>query len=116
MLTDNEFELMKMKEAEMGGVMVDVWWGVVEAKGPKMYEWDSYRLLFKMIQEVGLKLQVVMSSTQTGVCSTRNQEYLTLGVDYQCLFHGRTCSSGGSTYQQSFLPKLGCFCENSGGR
>ena len=42
----------------MDGVMVDCWWGLVEAKGPKMYDWTAYRNLFNAVREVKLKLQV----------------------------------------------------------
>lgn len=43
------------------GVMVDVWWGVVEGDGPKAYNWSAYRQLVDMVSEIGLKMQCVMS-------------------------------------------------------
>lgn len=124
---DNELEdrdgtkkqLEQLRVAGVDGVMIDVWWGIVESKGPNQYDWTAYRSLFKIIQECGLKLQAIMSFHQCGGnvgdsvniplpswilkigesnpdifytnrSGTRNKEYLTLGVDNQPLFHGRT--------------------------
>ncbi|RRT81951.1 hypothetical protein B296_00002490, partial [Ensete ventricosum] len=97
--------------------MVDVWWGIVEGKGPKLYDWSAYRDLFRMVEEEGLKLQAIMSFHNCVEGSTvnipmppwilevgksnpdiyytnrrgaRNQEYLTVGVDNQPLFQERT--------------------------
>lgn len=47
-----------LKAAEVDGVMVDCWWGLVEGKEPQHYEWSGYKHLFNMVREVGLKLQV----------------------------------------------------------
>lgn len=124
---DNKFEkvdetraqLKKLTDAGVDGVMSDVWWGLVEAKGPKEYDWTAYKQLFKVVQEAGLKVQAIMSTHQCGgnvgdnvnipipqwvrdvgeanpdifytnQAGTRNIEYLTIGVDDQPLFHGRT--------------------------
>lgn len=124
---DNKFEkvdetraqLKKLTEAGVDGVMVDVWWGLVEGKGPGSYDWEAYKQLFRLVQEAGLKLQAIMSFHQCGGNvgdivnipipqwvrdvgasdpdifytnrgGARNIEYLTLGVDDQPLFHGRT--------------------------
>ncbi|KAK8965182.1 hypothetical protein KSP40_PGU007302 [Platanthera guangdongensis] len=46
--------------------MVDCWWGLVEAYCPQEYRWQGYMQLFKMVQELGLKLQVVMSFHECG--------------------------------------------------
>ncbi|GKE39657.1 beta-amylase 3, chloroplastic, partial [Tanacetum coccineum] len=48
------------------GVMVDVWWGLVEKDGPMKYNWDGYVELVHMVQKHGLKLQAVMSFHQCG--------------------------------------------------
>jgi beta-amylase len=124
---DNTFEkadetraqLRKLTEAGVDGVMTDVWWGLVEAKGPKEYDWTAYKQLFKVVQESGLKLQAIMSLHQCGGnvgdtvnipipqwvrnvgkanpdifytnrAGNRNIEYLTIGVDDQPIFGGRT--------------------------
>lgn len=125
--SDNELEdkdgikkqLEQLRAAGVDGVMIDVWWGIVESKGPNQYDWTTYRSLFKIIQECGLKLQTIMSFHQCGGnvgdsvniplpnwilkigesnpdifytnrSGHRNKEYLTLGVDNLPLFHGRT--------------------------
>ena len=38
--------------------MVDVWWGIVERKGPQQYDWRGYRALFDRVKAVGLEVQV----------------------------------------------------------
>ncbi|VAI11710.1 unnamed protein product [Triticum turgidum subsp. durum] len=112
-------QLKRLVDAGVDGVMVDVWWGLVEAKGPRVYDWSAYKQLFKLVHEAGLKLQAIMSLHQCGgnvgdvvnipipqwvrdvgasdpdifytdQHGTRNIEYLTLGVDDQPLFHGRS--------------------------
>lgn len=114
-----EKQLMELSAAGVDGVMVDVWWGLVESKGPKQYDWSAYRSLFQLVQQCGLKVQVVMSFHKCGGnigdivtiplpkwvlevgeknpgifytnrAGTRNEEYLTLGVDNLPLFAGRT--------------------------
>ncbi|KAJ0983444.1 hypothetical protein J5N97_011699 [Dioscorea zingiberensis] len=71
--SDNEFEkprvlrkqLKKLKKAGVDGVMVDVWWGIIETK-PKSYDWIAYRKAFQMVKEEGLRLQAIMSFHQCG--------------------------------------------------
>lgn len=112
-------ELRKLKDAEVDGVMVDVWWGIIEAKGPMQYDWSAYRNLFQLVQNCELKLQAIMSFHKCGgnigddvsiplpkwvlqvgesnpdvfytdKNGNRNTEYLTNGVDNQPVFYGRT--------------------------
>jgi hypothetical protein len=112
-------QLRRLREAGVDGVMTDVWWGIVEGARPGRYEWRGYRELFRLVQEEGLKLQVIMSFHACGgnigdavsipipawvrdvgeadpdvyytsPGGARNQEYLTIGVDDRPLFHGRT--------------------------
>lgn len=58
--------LMALKSAGAEGVMVDAWWGLVEKDGPGEYNWDGYAELIKMVEKLGLKIQVVMSFHQCG--------------------------------------------------
>lgn len=58
--------LMALKSAGVEGVMVDVWWGLVEKDGPLKYNWEAYAELVQMVQIHGLKIQVVMSFHQCG--------------------------------------------------
>ncbi|KAL9664282.1 hypothetical protein QQ045_019681 [Rhodiola kirilowii] len=58
--------LMALKSAGVEGVMVDVWWGLVEKEGPCKYNWEGYADLVRLVQRHGLKLQAVMSFHQCG--------------------------------------------------
>ncbi|ONM53696.1 Beta-amylase [Zea mays] len=51
-------QLRVLKASGVDGVMVDCWWGNVEAHKPQEYNWTGYRRLFQMIRELKLKLQV----------------------------------------------------------
>lgn len=58
--------LMALRSAGVEGVMVDVWWGLVEKDGPGKYNWEAYLELVQMVERNGLKLQMVMSFHQCG--------------------------------------------------
>eukprot|EP01018_Ginkgo_biloba_P037917 Gb_05994 [translate_table: standard] len=57
---------LALKSAGVKGVMVDVWWGLVEKEGPGQYNWSGYKDLLDMVRKHGLKLQAVMSFHQCG--------------------------------------------------
>ncbi|GFP81548.1 beta-amylase 8 [Phtheirospermum japonicum] len=59
-------ELQNLKSLHVDGVVVDCWWGIVEAWTPKKYEWAGYREMFNIIREFGMKLQVVMAFHEYG--------------------------------------------------
>lgn len=128
---DIKRQLCQLRDAGVDGVMVDVWWGVIESIGPKMYNWNAYRSLFQVIKDCGLKVQAIMSFHQCGgnvgdavsiplpqrvlqigdsnpdiFCTnrrgTRNTEYLTLGVDHDPIFGERTPIQIYSDYMKSF--------------
>ncbi|KAL9453590.1 hypothetical protein AB3S75_009239 [Citrus x aurantiifolia] len=40
-----ESQLKELKAAGVDGVMVDVWWGIIESKGPKQYDWSVWEKL-----------------------------------------------------------------------
>ncbi|CAM8879402.1 unnamed protein product [Rhodiola kirilowii] len=123
--------LMALKSAGVEGVMVDVWWGLVEKEGPCKYNWEGYAELVQMVQRHGLKLQMVMSFHQCGgnvgdSCSIplppwvleevsrnpdlvytdrsgrRNPEYISLGCDAMPLLRGRTPIQVYGDYMRSF--------------
>ena len=60
-----EVGLRALKRAGVEGVMVDVWWGIVEAQ-PTEYDFSAYRRLFEKVAENGLKVQAVMSFHAAG--------------------------------------------------
>ncbi|GLT49091.1 hypothetical protein SLA2020_226720 [Shorea laevis] len=123
--------LMALKSAGVEGVMVDVWWGLVEKDGPLKYNWEGYAELVEMVQRHGLKIQVVMSFHQCGgnvgdSCSIplppwvleeisknpdlvytdksgrRNPEYISLGCDMIPVLRGRTPVQAYTDYMRSF--------------
>ncbi|KAJ4950234.1 hypothetical protein NE237_027066 [Protea cynaroides] len=123
--------LMALKSAGVEGVMVDVWWGLVEKDGPLNYNWNGYLELIQMAQRHGLKVQAVMSFHQCGgnvgdSCSIplppwtleeisknpdlvytdrssrRNPEYISLGCDSLPVLKGRTPIQAYSDYMRSF--------------
>ncbi|XP_058751973.1 beta-amylase 3, chloroplastic-like [Vicia villosa] len=127
--------LMALKSAGVEGVMVDVWWGLVEKDGPLKYNWEAYAELVQMVQKLGLKIQVVMSFHQCGgnvgdSCSVplppwvmeeisknpdivytdrsgrRNPEYISLGCDSVPVLRGRTPLQVYADYMRSFRDRF----------
>uniref|UniRef100_A0A0D9XMK4 Beta-amylase n=1 Tax=Leersia perrieri TaxID=77586 RepID=A0A0D9XMK4_9ORYZ len=123
--------LMALKSAGVEGVMVDVWWGVVEREGPRRYDWEGYAELVRMAEIAGVKLQMVMSFHQCGgnvgdSCNIplppwvleemssnpdivytdrsgrRNPEYISLGCDNVPVLKGRTPIQVYSDFMRSF--------------
>lgn len=58
--------LRALKSAGVEGVMMDVWWGLVERDQPGQYNWGGYAELLEMAKRHGLKVQTVMSFHQCG--------------------------------------------------
>lgn len=58
--------LQALKSAGVEGIMMDVWWGLVERDGPGFYNWGGYEELLEMTKKFGLKVQAVMSFHQCG--------------------------------------------------
>lgn len=131
-------QLKRLKQSQVDGVMVDVWWGIVESKGPKEYQWSAYRNLFEIVQSCGLKLQAIMSFHRCGgnigddvniplpkwvleigetnpdifytnKSGNRNKECLSLSVDNLSLFRGRTAVEMYTDYMKSFRENMDDF-------
>lgn len=51
-------QLRVLKSINVDGVMVDCWWGIVEAHTPQVYNWSGYKRLFHIVHDNQLKLQV----------------------------------------------------------
>jgi len=47
-----------LRDAGVEGVMVDCWWGIVEAEVPGQYNWKGYDTLFSIVCDAGLNLHV----------------------------------------------------------
>ncbi|XP_044487039.1 beta-amylase 1, chloroplastic-like [Mangifera indica] len=111
--------LRALKSAGVEGIMMDVWWGLVERDQPGQYNWGGYNELMEMAKRHGLKVQAVMSFHQCGgnvgdsvtiplpnwvreemdkdqdlaytdQWGRRNYEYVSLGCDTAPVLKGRT--------------------------
>lgn len=58
--------LRALKSAGVEGIMIDVWWGLVERDQPGQYNFGGYNELLEMAKRHGLKVQAVMSFHQCG--------------------------------------------------
>ncbi|KAJ6344159.1 hypothetical protein OIU76_005809 [Salix suchowensis] len=134
-------QLKVLKSANVDGVMVDCWWGIVEAHAPQEYNWNGYKRLFQMVHELKLKLQVVMSFHECGgnvgddVCiplpnwvaeigrsnpdifftdreGRRNPECLSWGIDKERVLRGRTAIEVYFDYMRSFRVEFDEFFED----
>ncbi|KAK4415927.1 Beta-amylase 7 [Sesamum alatum] len=134
-------QLKILKSLNVNGVMVDCWWGVVEAHAPQEYNWNGYRRLFQIVRELKMKLQVVMSFHECGgnvgddVCiplphwvveigrsnpdifftdraGRRNPECLSWGVDKERVLRGRTGVEVYFDYMRSFRVEFDEFFED----
>jgi beta-amylase len=130
-----EIALHTLKQAGVEGVMVDVWWGLVERAGPRSYDFSAYDSLFKKVQRAGLKVQAVMSFHAAGgnvgdTCKIplpkwildigdkdpdiyytdksghRNRECLSLGCDEMPIFWGRTPVEMYSDFIEAFAERF----------
>ncbi|CAL4932334.1 unnamed protein product [Urochloa decumbens] len=133
--------LMALRGAGVEGVMVDVWWGVVEREGPGRYDWEAYAELVRMVERAGLRLQAVMSFHQCGgnvgdTCNIplppwvleemsnnpdivytdrsgrRNPEYISLGCDTLPVLKGRTPIQVYADYMRSFRDRFQDYLGN----
>lgn len=124
-------QLSVLKSVNVDGVMVDCWWGIVEAHTPQVYNWSGYKKLFQIAREVGLKIQVVMSFHEcggnvgddvyiplpqwvrdigqsnpdiyfTGRDGRRNPECLSWGIDKERVLKGRTALEVYFDYMRNF--------------
>ncbi|XP_071697801.1 beta-amylase 2, chloroplastic-like [Rutidosis leptorrhynchoides] len=134
-------QLRKLKTINVDGVMVDTWWGIVEANSPQQYNWKGYKQLFNIVRELDLKIQVVMSFHECGgnvgddvhiplpkwiielgkenpdIYFTdrdgrRNPESLTWGIDKERVLRGRTAVEVYFEYMRSFRVEFDEFFQD----
>ncbi|KAG5531111.1 hypothetical protein RHGRI_025905 [Rhododendron griersonianum] len=127
--------MQALKSAGVEGVMMDVWWGLVEREAPGEYNWGGYVELMEMAKKHGLKVQAVMSFHQCGgnvgdSCTIplpkwaveeidkdpdlaytdqwgrRNYEYISLGCDTLPVLKGRTPIQCYSDFMRSFRDRF----------
>ncbi|XP_057980842.1 beta-amylase 2, chloroplastic-like isoform X2 [Malania oleifera] len=135
----NQLRILKLVNVD--GIMVDCWWGVVEAHSPQVYNWSGYKKLFQIVRDLNLKLQVVMSFHECGgnvgddvhiplpewvmeigqrnpdIFFTdregrRNFECLTWGIDKERVLRGRTAVEVYFDYMRSFRVEFDEFFED----
>eukprot|EP01018_Ginkgo_biloba_P019871 Gb_08421 [translate_table: standard] len=123
--------LLALKSAGVEGIMMDVWWGLVEREAPGQYNWSGYAELLEMARKHGLKVQSVMSFHQCGgnvgdsvtiplpkwvieeidhdkdlaytdQWGRRNYEYISLGCDNLPVLKGRTPVQCYADFMRSF--------------
>ncbi|KAM3295192.1 hypothetical protein ACQJBY_037829 [Aegilops geniculata] len=134
-------QLRVLKAAGVDGVMVDCWWGNVEAHRPQEYNWAGYKRLFHIIRDLKLKLQVVMSFHECGgnvgddvsiplpewvieigksnpdIYFTdregrRNTECLSWGIDKERVLQGRTAVEVYFDFMRSFRVEFDEYFED----
>lgn len=131
-----EVGLEMLRAAGVEGVMVDVWWGIVEHEGPQRYDFSAYRRLFEQVASKGLKVQAVMSFHAAGgnvgdTCTIplppwvldvgernpdifytdrngcRNLECLSLGCDAAPVLQGRSAVQAYADFVSAFADEFG---------
>lgn len=60
------FSLKALATAGVEGVVVEIWWGLVEKNKPRVYDWRGYEELVAMACKCGLKVRAVLSFHQHG--------------------------------------------------
>ncbi|XP_057435636.1 beta-amylase 7 isoform X2 [Lotus japonicus] len=134
-------QLRVLKSINVDGVMVDCWWGIVEAHAPQEYNWNGYKRLFQMVRELKLKLQVLMSFHECGgnfgddVCiplphwvaeigrsnpdifftdreGRHNPECLSWGIDKERVLRGRTAVEVYFDFMRSFRVEFDEYFED----
>eukprot|EP01130_Rhizamoeba_saxonica_P002259 TRINITY_DN1209_c0_g1_i2.p1 TRINITY_DN1209_c0_g1~~TRINITY_DN1209_c0_g1_i2.p1 ORF type:complete len:420 (-),score=92.22 TRINITY_DN1209_c0_g1_i2:25-1284(-) len=115
-------------EGNVDGIMIDVWWGIVEKTTPKSYNWEPYKQLFTIARNANLKVQVVLSFHKCGgnvgdECyipvpkwahndtdyvfyedqyHNVDDEYLSWGVDLKPVIGGRTAVQVYTDFMENF--------------
>ncbi|XP_068666218.1 beta-amylase 3, chloroplastic-like [Aristolochia californica] len=57
---------MALMAAGVEGIVVEVWWGIVERDGPRVYDWGGYLDIVDLAGRYGLKVRAVMAFHQCG--------------------------------------------------
>ncbi|XVE58110.1 hypothetical protein DITRI_Ditri04bG0143800 [Diplodiscus trichospermus] len=125
------FSFRALALAGVEGVVVDVWWGLVEREAPGVYNWKGYMEVIKLAEHFGLKVRVVMAFHQFGTGPTdpywislprwvleeikknpdlaysdrfgrRNTEYISLGCDTLPLLRGRSPIQAYADFMRNF--------------
>lgn len=133
--------LLALKALGVDGVVMQVFWGIVERDAPTKYDWSAYLALVKMVQAAGLKVQASIcfngcKSSQeslpiplpswvltvgnsdpdiffTDRSGNRYKDCLSLAIDSLPLFEGRTPLQMFSDMFQSFRSTFSDYIGNT---
>ncbi|VAH04084.1 unnamed protein product [Triticum turgidum subsp. durum] len=135
-------DLAALKSSGVEGIMVDVWWGVVEGEEPGLYNFEGYMKLVEMARDARLKVQAVMSFHQCGgnvgdtvniplprwvvedmdkdqdlaytdQCERRSYEYVSFGCDDMPVLDGRTPIQCYTDFMSAFHDHFAAFLGNT---
>ncbi|XP_058225337.1 beta-amylase 3, chloroplastic-like [Rhododendron vialii] len=117
--------------AGVDGVVMEVWWGVVEREGPSVYDWGGYGEIVAMARRCGLKVRAALAFHQCGTgpgdpfwiplpqwvleemdkdpdiaysdrFGRRNTEYVSLGCDILPVLRGRSPIQAYADFMRNF--------------
>ncbi|KAL6979419.1 beta-amylase [Sarracenia purpurea var. burkii] len=117
--------------AGVEGVVMDVWWGLVERDAPGVYDWLGYQEIFLLARRCGLKVRAVIAFHQCGTGPSdpfwiplpqwvleemdkdpdlayanrfgrRNMEYISLGCDILPVLRGRSPIQAYADFMRNF--------------
>ncbi|KAA8525730.1 hypothetical protein F0562_007585 [Nyssa sinensis] len=118
-------------EAAVEGVVMEVWWGLVERDAPRIYNWQGYLEIVSLARMCGLKVRAVLAFHQCGTgpgdpfwislpqwvleemvkdpdlahsdrFGRRNMEYISLGCDILPVLRGRSPIQAYADFMRNF--------------
>ncbi|KAK9144037.1 hypothetical protein Syun_013437 [Stephania yunnanensis] len=124
------YSMRALATAGVEGVVMEVWWGLVERERPLEYEWREYLEIVALARSFGLKVRAVMAFHQRGVqgdrvwiplpqwvrqemddepdlaysdrFGRRSTEYVSLGCDILPVLKGRSPIQAYSDFMRNF--------------
>ncbi|XP_077212512.1 beta-amylase 3, chloroplastic-like [Tasmannia lanceolata] len=122
---------MALNSAGVEGVVIEVWWGIVERGVPRVYDWGGYVDVVSLARKHGLKVRAIMAFHQCGIgpgdrfwiplprwvleemdkepdlaysdrFGRRNREYISLGCDILPVLKGRSPMQAYSDFMRDF--------------
>ncbi|KAJ6393480.1 hypothetical protein OIU77_022852 [Salix suchowensis] len=123
--------LRALVTAGVEGVVMEIWWGIVEREKPRVYNWGGYLDLVALARRCGLKVRAVLAFHQHGIgpgdplwislpqwvleeidkdpdiaytdrFGRRNMEYISLGCDMFPVLKGRSPLQAYSDFMMNF--------------
>lgn len=66
------YSLRALATAGAEGIVMEVWWGMVEREEPMKYDWRGYLEIVALARSFDLKVRAVMAFHQFGVDGDRS--------------------------------------------